>query len=114
MRRQFEVWLVNLNPSRGTEPGKIRPAVIIQTNLLNQVDHPSTLVCPITSQISSKENILRVRLSAKETGLEKESEILVDQIRALDNLRFIEKLGQLETQKAEELLSKVKAILDLG
>nr|HAD52490.1 type II toxin-antitoxin system PemK/MazF family toxin [Algoriphagus sp.] len=49
MKVQYEIWLVNLNPSKGTEPGKIRPAVIIQTNLLNQVMHPSTLICPITS-----------------------------------------------------------------
>lgn len=112
MRSQFETWLVNLNPSRGTEPGKIRPAVIVQTNLLNQVDHPSTLICPITSQISLRENILRVRLSAERSGLDQESEILVDQIRALDNRRFLEKLGKIGPEEAAELLSKLGQILD--
>ncbi|MCZ8134122.1 MAG: type II toxin-antitoxin system PemK/MazF family toxin, partial [Algoriphagus sp.] len=81
--------MVNLNPARGSEPGKIRSAVVIQTNLLNQLDHPSTLICPITTQLSAEENILRVRLDSDGTGLEKGSEILVDQIRALDNRRFL-------------------------
>ncbi len=110
--RQFEIWLANLNPSRGTEPGKIRPVVVIQTNLLNQTDHPSTLISPITTQLTKEENILRVRLKMGKSGLEKDSEILIDQIRALDNLRFLEKLGTLEAKVIAELRSKLKAILD--
>lgn len=112
MKAQFEIWLVNLNPSRGTEPGKIRPAIVIQTNLLNQLDHPSTLICPITSQLSEDENILRVIAEGNETGLEQKSEILVDQIRALDNRRFLEKLGKLSKEKALELQRKLKAVMD--
>ena len=113
MKGQFEIWLVNLNPARGTEPGKIRPAVVIQINLLNQLDHPSTLICPITSQNSKTENILRVRLGTSGTGLEQDSEILVDQIRALDNRRFLEKLGKLTTQKSLELRGKLVAVMDV-
>ena len=110
--RQFEIWLANLNPSRGTEPGKIRPVVVIQTNLLNQLDHPSTLILPISSQLTLEENILRVRLQKGKSGLEKESEILIDQIRALDNRRFLEKLGSLEAKEIAEIRSKLKAIMD--
>jgi mRNA interferase MazF len=112
MKAQFEIWLVNLNPSRGTEPGKIRPAVVIQTNLLNQTGHLSTLICPITFQLSAEENILRVRVGTTNTGLDQESEILVDQIRALDNQRFNEKLGKLVPSKSLELHQKLQAILD--
>lgn len=104
--------MVNLNPARGSEPGKIRSAVVIQTNLLNQLDHPSTLICPITTQLSAEENILRVRLDSDGTGLEKGSEILVDQIRALDNRRFLEKLGKLSSEKALELRGKLGALID--
>ncbi|MFC5193687.1 type II toxin-antitoxin system PemK/MazF family toxin [Algoriphagus aquatilis] len=104
--------MVNLNPARGTEPGKIRPAVVIQTNLLNQLDHPSTLICAITTQLSAEENILRVRLDSVGTGLEKGSEILVDQIRALDNPRFLEKLGKLSLEKALELRGKLGTVMD--
>lgn len=104
--------MVNLNPARSTEPGKIRPAVVIQTNLLNHLDHPSTLICPITTQLSAEENILRVRLNSEGTGLEKGSEILVDQIRALDNRRFLEKLGKLSLEKALELREKLGTVMD--
>lgn len=104
--------MVNLNPARGTEPGKIRPVVVIQTNLLNQLDHPSTLICPITTQLSAEENILKVRLDSEGRGLEKGSEIWVDQIRALDNPRFLGKLGKLNTEKALELREKLGAVMD--
>ncbi|WP_339702250.1 type II toxin-antitoxin system PemK/MazF family toxin [Algoriphagus aquimarinus] len=111
--KQFDIWLANLNPSEGTEPGKIRPVVIIQTNLLNQVGHPSTLVCPLTTQLTPKKNILRVLITQRNYELEKDSEILTDQIRALDNRRFLEKLGELGQKEITELRSKVQAILDL-
>lgn len=111
--KQYEIWLANFNPSKRTEPGKIRPVVVIQTNLLNQVDHPSTLVCPLTTQLTLKKNILRVRISEGKYGLEKDSEILIDQVRALGNRRFLERIGSLGQQEIDELRSKVKAILDL-
>ncbi|SFU15098.1 mRNA interferase MazF [Algoriphagus locisalis] len=110
--KQYEIWLANLNPSKGTEPGKIRTVVVIQTNLLNQVDHPSTLVCPLTTKLTLKRNILRTRISEGKYGLEKNSEILIDQVRALDNRRFLERIGSLGQQEIAELRSKVKAILD--
>jgi len=110
--KQYEIWLANLNPSKGTEPGKIRPMVVIQTNFLNQVNHPSTLVCPITSLLSSSENILRVLLSNEKSGLDKDSEILVDQIRALDNRRFLDKIGTIGPTEIIELKKKIMSILD--
>ncbi|MCE7054349.1 type II toxin-antitoxin system PemK/MazF family toxin [Algoriphagus sp. AGSA1] len=110
--KQYDIWLANLNPSKGTEPCKIRPVVIVQTNLLNQVDHPSTMVCPLTTQLTPKENILRVRVNEGNYGLEKHSEILIDQIRALDNRRFLEKIGELGQQEIVDIRSKIKAVLD--
>lgn len=111
--KQYELWLTNLNPTRGTEPGKIKPVVIIQTNLLNQANHRLTLICPVTSNITPEENILRVRLTQNvASGLAQESEILIDQIQALDNRRLIEKLGNLSPVQVLELRMKVKAILD--
>jgi mRNA-degrading endonuclease toxin of MazEF toxin-antitoxin module len=51
--KQFEIWTADLNPRIGTEPGKIRPVLIIQTKLLNTV-HPSTIVCPITKNVAKE------------------------------------------------------------
>lgn len=107
---QFDIWLANLNPSKGTEPGKTRPVVVIQTNLLNEV-HPSTIICPITTQINVEIDLLRVHL--KKNQLHKPSDILVEQIRAIDNKRFLKKIGQLNKEQKEKLQSNLRIVLDL-
>ena len=60
--KQFEIWIADLNPQIGTEPGKTRPVLIVQTNLLNKILHPSTIVCPITTNVKIDSEILRVHL----------------------------------------------------
>lgn len=107
--RQFDIWLANLNPAKGTEPGKTRPVVIVQTNLLNDV-HPSSLICPLTSKIKAEVEILRVHLPDL---LDKPSDILVDQIRAIDNKRLIQKLGKLSKVQIEQLKRNLQIVLDL-
>jgi len=59
---QFEIWLADLNPNIGTEAGKTRPVLVIQTNLLNQIEHPSTIICPITTKLNKQSDLLRVNL----------------------------------------------------
>jgi mRNA interferase MazF len=108
--KQYDIWLADLNPTVGTEPGKTRPVVIIQTNLLNE-DHLSTVICPITTNVKSSINLLRVHLKAGQ--LTKLSDILVDQIRAIDNQRLIKKLGQLTKEQQAKLKENLRIILDL-
>ncbi|WP_432264614.1 type II toxin-antitoxin system PemK/MazF family toxin [Autumnicola musiva] len=57
---QFEIWIADLNPRIGTEAGKLRPVIILQTNLLNKAGHPSTIICPITSNIQKDTEVLRL------------------------------------------------------
>ena len=108
--KQFDIWLADLNPTIGTEPGKTRPVVIIQTNLLNE-SHLSTIICPITTNILPEAEILRIHL--KKNQLPKLSDILVDQPRAIDNKRFIKRLGKLTPQQVDALKNSLKIILDL-
>jgi mRNA interferase MazF len=108
--KQFDIWLADLNPSIGTEPGKKRPVVIVQTDLLNET-HLSTLICPITSNVQQEIELLRVHL--KKGQLDKISDVLVDQLRAIDNKRFISKLGQLNRDQIQQLKSNLKIVLDL-
>ena len=89
MRNHGEVWLANLNPGRGTEPGKIRPVLILQNQALLDADHPSTLIIPLTTNLIEDAEPLRLRVSAQ-GGLDKDSDLLVDQLRAIDNKRLIE------------------------
>jgi mRNA interferase MazF len=94
----------------GTEPGKIRPVVVLQTDLLNNI-HPSTVICPLTTKIIKEANILRIHLSKKETDLDQESDILVDQIRAIDNRRLLKHIGKLRQQHQQQLLENMKTLI---
>ena len=98
--KQYEIWLVNMNPSKGTEVGKVRPAVIIQTDLLNDF-HPSVIVCPLTTNINKEIKLLRVHVGKK--NLDNDSDILVDQITAIDKKRLIKRLGKLKEVQVEKL-----------
>jgi mRNA interferase MazF len=78
--RQFEICHADLNPKLGTESGKTRPVLIIQTNLLNQVPHPSTIICPITTHVKTKAEVLRVHLENGVANLRQDCDIMIDQI----------------------------------
>lgn len=110
--RQGEIWLADLNPRFGTEPGKTRTVVIVQTDLLNDV-HPSTIICPITTQVHTDATLLRIHLNKANSGLQKPSDILVDQIRAIDNRRFVKRIGKLKEKQSEMLKENLKIVLDL-
>ena len=108
--KQYDIWLANLNPGKGTESGKIRPVVIIQTDLLNE-SHLSALICPITINVIKEIELLRVHLKAGQ--LDKLSDVLVDQIRAIDNKRLIKKLGQLTKEQKIRLKANLRIVLDI-
>ena len=108
--KQYDIWLANLNPSKGTEPGKIRPVVIVQTDLLND-SHLSTIICPISTNLIPDAELLRVHL--KKGQLDKLSDVLIDQIRAIDNKRLLNKIGMLSTDQIKTLKSNISIVLDL-
>lgn len=91
-RKQFDIWLADLNPRFGTEPGKTRPVLVLQTDLLNSV-HPSTLICPITTNVQRGAEILRVHLKIGATKLKTECDVMIDQVIAVDNKRLIRRIG---------------------
>lgn len=111
--KRFEVWLANLNPQRGAEVGKTRPVLIVQSNLLNDVGHPSTIICPITTNVKSDLKVLRVNLSKGEAGLDKPSDVIIDQLRAIDNKRLISRKGRIGKEKANLVKQNIKVVLDL-
>ncbi|MBL7852404.1 MAG: type II toxin-antitoxin system PemK/MazF family toxin [Cyclobacteriaceae bacterium] len=110
--RQFQIWIADLNPRMGTETGKIRPVLVVQTDLLNG-EHPSTLVCPITTKIKPATEILRVHLKATRSGLREDSDIMVDQVRAIDNKRLLKKVGEVDHQTAQKMRENLRIVLDL-
>jgi mRNA interferase MazF len=110
---QFEIWIADLNPQIGTEPGKTRPVLIIQTNLLNKIPHPSTIVCPITTNVQKNATILRVHLKKGTANLNDNCDIMIDQLRAIDNKRLLKKVGNLPIELVEKTRENIAIILDL-
>ncbi len=91
MTRKFnrgEIWLADLNPRSGTEPGKVRPVLVIQNQALLDASHPSTLIIPLTTHLVEDAEPLRLRL-IKKGGVERDSDLLIDQICAIDNVRLL-------------------------
>lgn len=111
--KQYEVWIADLNPQIGTEPGKTRPVVIIQTDLLNKASHPSTLICPLTTQVEPKAEILRVHMEKGTANLNNDCDILIDQIRAIDNKRLISRIGTLPQELTKILQENIRIVLDI-
>jgi mRNA interferase MazF len=111
--KQYEIWIADLNPQIGTKPGKTRPVVIIQTNLLNKIPHPSTIICPVTTNVIAGSEILRVHLIKEQSKLQQDSDILIDQIRAIDNKRLVKKIGKISQPTIELLKENLSLLLDL-
>ena len=110
--QKFEIWIADMNPGKGSEPGKVRPVVIIQSNILNKLEHVSTIVCPISSQIKDI-SLLRIPVEpSKVNGLNKPSSILTDQIKAVDLSRLLEKVGVLEENYRSDVQQTLALILD--
>ena len=110
--KQFEIWIADLNPRMGTEAGKIRPVIIVQTDLLNK-GHPSTIVCPITTNVKPDSEILRVHLKKSTFGLNEDCDIMIDQVRAIDNKRLVKKVGVVDTYTADKVRENLRIVLDL-
>jgi len=109
--RKWNVYLADLNPRFGTEPGKTRPVVVVQSDLLNN-HHPSTIICPLTTRIHPQSDILRVHLRIGEGGLTEKSDIMVDQLRGIDNRRFMKRLGTIGRLSQKKLAENIQVILN--
>lgn len=109
--KQFDIWIADLEPQRGTETGKVRPVLIVQTNLLK--DHPSTVICPITTNVSPESEILRVHIKKGTATLKQDSDIMIDQVRSIDNRRLTAKLGELPPDLQTKVKENLKIIMDL-
>ena len=108
MHSRGEIWLVNLNPvKKKNEMGKTRPAVVFQNNELNHNDYPTTIIIPLSTELIDEAQPIRMRISKREK-LQKDSDLVLTQIRAIDNNRFIQKLATLTNDE----MIKVKELLD--
>ena len=105
-----EVWLVNWNPARGSEQAGRRPALVIQNDIGNK--HASTT---IVAAISSSVKIypMNVKLNPPEGGLDRPSIVKTGQILTVSKDRLDKRLGQISSEKMEEVNHAIKLSLDL-
>jgi len=80
--------------------------------LLNKIPHPSTIVCPITTNIKIDSEILRVHLKKGMANLNQDCDVMLDQIRAIDNKRLINKVGNLPSNLIELVKENIQIIID--
>ena len=83
------IWLANLNPPHLSEPGKTRPVLIVQHQFLLDAIHPSTIIIPLTTNLIDDAEPLRLRVISQQ-DLAKDSDLLIDQVRAIDNKRLVQ------------------------
>lgn len=110
--RHGGLYLADLNPRQGSEPGKARPVLVIQSDLLNEAGHPSTWILPCTTRLAG-ENLLRVQLPRGIAGNAADCEVMIDQSRSIDNRRLRKPLGQLPRTVLNEIKLKLKLLADL-
>jgi mRNA interferase MazF len=110
--RRGNLYLADLSPSLGTEAGKTRPVLVIQSDLLNETGHPSTWILPCTTRLAGQ-NLLRVPLPKGMAGTREDSEIMIDQGRAIDNRRFIRMLKPLPRSILRETEEKLRRLAEL-
>lgn len=110
MPKQGEVWLANLDPKQGTEPGKTRPVLIVQAQALLDAHHPSTLIVSLTTNLVNDAEPLRLRIAATDR-LRRDSDLLIDQLRAIDNRRLVQgpmtKLSAALMARVHEVIAEV-------
>ena len=111
--KRGEIWLADLNPRRGTEPGKTRPVLIVQAQALLDVGHPSTLVVPLTTTLIDDTEPLRVRVEPR-GAVRRRSDVLIDQLRAIDNTRLTKgPLATLDEVAIVRVDKALRSVLDL-
>ncbi len=110
--RRGDLWIVDLRPAIGWEVAKKRPALIISSDQINSIS-PLVVVIPISSQIPEVIGLEKIFLSKKEANLEKDSIVLVNQIRTVDKTRIGKKVGKISQQKLEEVEDALKLVLGI-
>jgi mRNA interferase MazF len=110
--QRSEIWIVNLDPTVGTEIKKSRPAVVLNSDAVGRL--PIKLVAPITDwKDHYARNIWHIRIDPdSENGLSKTSAVDALQLRGIDTQRFIRKLGIVSPEIMEEIVLAVAAVIE--
>jgi len=109
MVRRGDIFYANLNPVLGSEQGGLRPVLIIQNDIGNMYS-PTTIVAAITSKIKRAKLPTHIEISAVQYRLEKDSVILLEQLRTIDKQRLKERIARLD----EETMARVNEAIGIS
>ena len=107
--KRGDVFFADLSPVVGSEQGGVRPVLIIQNNIGNRFS-PTVIVAAITAQIQKAKLPTHVEISAEAHGFDRDSVILLEQIRTIDKQRLTDKITHLD----EESMRKVNDALQIS
>lgn len=100
--KRGDIFYADLSPVIGSEQGGIRPVIIMQNDIGNRYS-PTVIVAAITSQINKAKLPTHVEISSEEYGLNRDSVVLLEQIRTLDKRRLKEKIGHMTESDMEKV-----------
>jgi mRNA interferase MazF len=107
--RRGDIFYADLNPVVGSEQGGIRPVLVVQNDVGNKYS-PTVIIAAITSQIDKAKLPTHVEIKREDYGLEKDSVILLEQLRTIDKRRLKEKITFLD----QDMMAKVDEALKIS
>ncbi|MFT8873109.1 MAG: type II toxin-antitoxin system PemK/MazF family toxin [Sporolactobacillus sp.] len=107
--KRGDVYFADLSPVVGSEQGGVRPVLIIQNDIGNRFS-PTVVVAAITAQIQKAKLPTHVEIDAKRCGFDRDSVILLEQIRTIDKQRLTDKIAHLD----EEMMSRVNKAIQIS
>lgn len=107
--KRGDVYFADLSPVVGSEQGGVRPVLIIQNDIGNRFS-PTVIVAAITAQIQKAKLPTHVEIDAARYGFERDSVILLEQVRTIDKQRLTDKITHLD----EEMMEKVDEALQIS
>lgn len=110
--KRGDIFYADLSPVVGSEQGGIRPVIIIQNDVGNRYS-PTVIVAAITSQINKAKLPTHVEISSEEYGLNKDSVVLLEQVRTLDKRRLKERIGHMTDEDMVKVDIALRISLDL-
>ena len=105
--KRGDIYYADLSPVVGSEQGGIRPVLVIQNDVGNKYS-PTTIVSAITSQINKAKLPIHVEINAVDYGLNKDSVVLLEQVRTIDKKRLREKIGHFDDDMMEKVNEAIK------
>lgn len=110
--RQGEVYWVEMDEPLGSEPGYVRPYVVIQNNVFNQSRMHTVLVCALTSNLRRGQDPGNVMLDAGEAGLPKPSVVVISQLVTLDKTQIGDFIGTLSRSRVGQILAGLRLLTE--